>query len=218
MTDNETILKGLYEAVLQGNIASARQLAKQSIDANIPPLIAIEKGLAPGIREVGDRFSRMEMFLPEMVMSADAMDAAVKVLEPYFKGDDGSKKGKVLVGTVQGDIHDIGKNIVITLLKVNNFEVIDLGRDVRSTDFIDKAIEYDVKIIGLSALLTTGMPMMRDVIKMMIDDGVREQFKVIIGGGPTSQEYADQIGADGYGQTAYDAVTLCNHFLGFENN
>lgn len=218
MTDSEAILKGLYDAVLKGDTEKAREMAKQSIDANIPPLLAIEKGLAPGIREVGDKFSRMEMFLPEMVLSAEAMDAAVKVLEPYFKGDDGAKKGKVLVGTVQGDIHDIGKNIVITLLKVNNFEVIDLGRDVPTTDFIDKAIEYDVKIIGISALLTTGMPMMRDVIKMMVDDGVRDRYKVIIGGGPTSQEYADKIGADGYGQTAYDAVTLCNRLMGFESN
>ena len=218
MTDNEAILKGFYDAVLAGDAEKAREMAKQSIDANIPPLMAIEKGLAPGIREVGDKFSRMEMFLPEMVLSAEAMDAAVKVLEPYFKGSDGAKKGKVLVGTVQGDIHDIGKNIVITLLKVNNFEVIDLGRDVPTTDFIDKAIEYDVKIIGISALLTTGMPMMRDVIKMMVDDGVRDRYKVIIGGGPTSQEYADKIGADGYGQTAYDAVTLCNRLMGFESN
>ena len=218
MTYAETILKELYDAVLSGDPEKAREMAKQSIDARIPPLLAIEKGLAPGIREVGEKFNRMEMFLPEMVLSAEAMEAAVKVLEPYFEGDEAAKKGKILIGTVQGDIHDIGKNIVIALLKVNGFEVIDLGRDIPSTDFIDKAIDNNVKIIAISGLLTTGLPMMRDVIQMMVEDGVRERFKVLIGGGPTSQEYADKIGADGYGKTAYDAVTLSNRLMGFDGN
>ena len=156
----------------------------------------------------------MEMFLPEMVLSADAMEAAVAVLEPHFEGDDVQKKGKVLIGTVQGDIHDIGKNIAIALLKVNGYEVIDLGRDVPAPEIIDQALERDAQVIGMSALLSTSMPIMRDAIQMMVEDGVRSRFKVIIGGGPTSQEYADQIGADGYGATAYDAVKLCDGFLG----
>ncbi len=213
MSEKE-ILQQLYESVLQGDAAKAVEAAQQALDAGISPLQAIEKGMTPAIQEVGDRFGKGEMFLPEMVTSADAMEAALGILEPFFEGDEGSKKGKVLIGTVQGDIHDIGKNIVIALLKVNGFDVIDIGRDIASTDFVDKAVDLGVEVIGLSGLLTTSLPMMRDIIQMLDDDGVRDQYKVIIGGGPTSQEYADEIGADGYGETAYSAVQLCNELLG----
>jgi corrinoid protein of di/trimethylamine methyltransferase len=214
MSEREEVLQELYDSVLNGDADRARSAAEKSLKAGIPPLQAINGGLTPGIREVGERFGRMEMFLPEMVLSADAMEAAVDVLEPHFEGDDAQKKGKVLVGTVQGDIHDIGKNIVIALLKVNGYEVIDLGRDVPAPDLVDKALESGAQVIGMSALLSTSMPIMRDTIQMLAEDGVRDQFKVIIGGGPTSQEYAEQIGADGYGATAYDAVKLCDGFLG----
>ncbi len=209
----KAILKKLYEDVLEGNPASAAEAAQQALDAGLTPLTAIDDGMSPAIKEVGERFGRGEMFLPEMVASADAMEAALAILEPHFESDEGSKKGKVLIGTVKGDIHDIGKNIVIALLKVNGFDMIDIGRDVASTDFVDKAVELGVEIIGLSGLLTTSLPMMRDIIQMLEDDGVRDQHKVIIGGGPTSQEYADEIGADGYGDTAYSAVELCDQML-----
>lgn len=213
MSETE-IFQALYDSVLEGNSEKAVKAAKESLDAGISPLNAIDKGMSPGIQEVGERFGRNEMFLPEMVSSADAMEAALDILEPHFEGDEGKKKGKVLIGTVQGDIHDIGKNIVIALLKVNGFEVIDIGRDIASTDFVDKAMELGVEVIGLSGLLTTSLPMMRDIIQMLDDDGVRDQHKVIIGGGPTSQEYADEIGADGYGETAHSAVELCNQLVG----
>jgi corrinoid protein of di/trimethylamine methyltransferase len=213
MSEKE-ILQQLHKSVLTGNSEKAVDAANQALEAGISPLQAIDEGMTPAIQEVGDRFGRGEMFLPEMVTSAEAMEAALEVLEPHFEGDEGAKKGKVLIGTVQGDIHDIGKNIVIALLKVNGFEVVDIGRDIPSTDFVDKAIDLGVEVIGLSGLLTTSLPMMRDIIQMLDDDGVRDQYKVIIGGGPTSQEYADGIGADGYGETAYSAVELCNQLLG----
>lgn len=209
MMSKDQILQKFYDSVLNGHTGKAVEAAKEGLEANISPLVAIEKGMTPAIKEVGDRFGRGEMFLPEMVASAEAMEAAMEILEPHFEGDEGAKQGKVLIGTVQGDIHDIGKNIVTALLKVNGFEVIDIGRDIPSTDFVDKAIDMGVEIIGLSGLLTTSMPMMRDIIQMLDDDGVRDQYKVIIGGGPTSQEYADEIGADGYGETAFSAVELC---------
>ncbi len=212
MSEKE-IFEKLYESVLGGYMEQAAEAAQQALDANITPLKAIDGGMSPAIKEVGERFGRGEMFLPEMVSSADAMEAALAVLEPFFEGDEGEKKGKVLIGTVQGDIHDIGKNIVIALLKVNGFDVIDIGRDIASTDFVDKAVELGVEVIGLSGLLTTSLPMMRDIIEMLGDDGVRDQYKIIIGGGPTSQDYADEIGADGYGDTAYSAVELCNQLL-----
>jgi corrinoid protein of di/trimethylamine methyltransferase len=211
------ILQQLYDGVLTGDKSLTVEAAEQSLAASISPLEAIEGGMTLAIKEVGDRFGRMEMFLPEMVASAEAMEAGLEILEPYFEGEEASKKGKILIGTVQGDIHDIGKNIVIALLKVNGYEVIDIGRDIPSTDFIDKAIDLKVDIIGLSGLLTTSLPMMRDIIQMLGDDGVREQYKVIIGGGPTSQEYADEIGADGYGETAYSAVELCGELVGLKN-
>ncbi len=208
------ILEQLFESVLKGDLTGSADAAQKSLDADIPPLVAIAKGMTPAIKKVGDAFGRGEMFLPEMVASADAMEAALEILEPFFEGDEGSKKAKVLIGTVKGDIHDIGKNIVIALLKVNGFDVIDIGRDIASTDFVDKAIEMEAEIIGLSGLLTTSLPMMRDIIQMLGEDGVRDQYKVIIGGGPTSQDYADDIGADGYGETAYTAVELCNQLTG----
>ncbi len=207
------ILQKFYDSVVAGDLSAAAEAAQKSVDAGITPLKSIEEGMTPAIREVGERFGKGEMFLPEMVSSADAMEAALEILEPHFEGTEGEKRGKVLIGTVQGDIHDIGKNIVIALLKVNGFEVIDIGRDIPSTDFVDKAIEMGVEIIGLSGLLTTSLPMMRDIIQMLEDDGVRDQHKVIIGGGPTSQDYADQIGADGYGETAYSAVELCSQII-----
>ena len=214
MTDKNRILEGLLKAVIEGDVQGVVDLAEQSIAAGLTPLESIEGGLTPGITEVGDAFGRGEMFLPEMVASAEAMEAAMGVLEPHFKGDEAKKKGKVLVGTVKGDIHDIGKNIVIALLKVNGWEVVDLGRDVPSADFVDKAIDLKADVVGISGLLTTSLPMMRDIIQMMVEDEVREEIKVIIGGGPTSQDYADEIGADGYGDTAYNAIQLCDKILG----
>jgi len=212
MSKREEILKSLYESIISGDKDKAVLLTEQSIKAEIAPVDAIDNGLALGIKEVGDRFGRWEMFLPEMVASADAMEAAVKILEPYFEGEDTGKKGKVVIGTVQGDIHDIGMNIVIALLKVNGYEIIELGRDVPGPDFVDKAVETDAGIIGMSGLLTTSMPIMRDVIQMFVDGGDRDKFKIIVGGGPTSTEYAEEIGADGYGPTANDAVLLCDQF------
>jgi corrinoid protein of di/trimethylamine methyltransferase len=212
MTEAE-ILKQLYEAVIQGNAAATRTAANQGLEQGMSPLIMIEQGMTTGIKEVGDRFGVGEMFLPEMVSSAEAMEAGLQVLEPHLGQAQGPKKNRILIGTVQGDIHDIGKNIVIALLKVNGFEVIDIGRDVPSTQFVDKAVDLDVSIIGLSGLLTTSMPMMRDVVQMLEQDGVRNRFKVMIGGGPTSQAYADQIRADGYGETAFSAVSLSNQLL-----
>jgi corrinoid protein of di/trimethylamine methyltransferase len=217
MFEKEEILKELYEAVLQGDIQRASNAAELSLKASISPLVSIEEGLSIGIREVGNRFNRMEMFLPEMVLSSKAMEAALKVLEPHLVGQKAKRKGRVLIGTVKGDIHDIGRKIVVSLLKANRYEVVDLGRDIPPYDFLDKAKELQPQVIGMSGLLTTSMPEMQEVIQLMVDEGVRNNYIVIIGGGPTSQDFADQIGADGYGRTAYDAVLLCDNLLGSDN-
>jgi corrinoid protein of di/trimethylamine methyltransferase len=214
MTEQDEIIKALYVAVVDGNSDLAAALAQRCLDAGTPPLAAIEQGLTPGIREIGDRFGRGEIFLPEMMLAADAMEEAINVLEPHLVGEAAKKKGRVIIGTVKGDIHDLGKNIVIALLKVNGYEVIDIGRDVPAGDFIDRAVGMKAQIIGLSGLLTTALPIMREVIEMMEEEGIRNRFKVIIGGGPTSQGYAEEIGADGYGETAQNAVELCDALLG----
>ncbi len=211
MGTNDSIFKDMYEAVLEGNIEKARTAAEKGLESGIPPLTSIEDGLSPGIQEVGARFGRMEMYLPEMVLSTKAMEAAVEVLEPYMGEEAREKKGTVLIGTVKGDIHDIGKNIAISLLRVNGYEVIDLGKDISSEDFVDEAEKIGARVIGLSGLLTTSLPMMREVIEIMDEYGVREDYKVVIGGGPTSQDFADSIGADAYASTAQDGVEFCDH-------
>ena len=208
------ILDELYEAVITGDRRGSVDAAERSLETQLPPIVSIEGGLTPGIREVGDRFGRMEMFLPEMVLSAEAMQGAIGVLEPHFGAGDSYQKGTVILGTVKGDIHDIGKNIVRALLTVNGYQVIDLGRDVALTDFVDRAEDEKADIVAMSGLLTTSLPLMRDTIRLMNDDGVREKYRVIIGGGPTSQEYADGIGADGYANTAFDGVELCDRLMG----
>jgi len=212
--DQREILDELQRAVIAGEIDSCVDAAERSLEAQLPPIASIEGGLTPGIREVGDRFGRMEMYLPEMVLSAEAMQGAIGVLEPHFGAGDSYKKATVILGTVKGDIHDIGKNIVRALLTVNGYQVIDLGRDVALTDFIDRAEDEKADIVAMSGLLTTSLPLMRDTIRLMNDDGVREKYRVIIGGGPTSQEYADGIGADGYANTAFDGVELCDGLMG----
>lgn len=214
MSDRETILKGLFESVVEGDADAAAEFAEKSIGAGVPALDALDQGLTPGIREVGERFGRMEAFLPEMVLAAKAMEAAVNVLEPHLDAKDTQKKAKIVIGTIKGDIHDIGKNIVSSLLKVNGYEVFDMGKDVPSTDFITKAKEVEADMIGLSGLLTTSLPMMQEVIEFLEEDGLRDKFKVVIGGGPTSQEFADEIAADGYANTAADAVNLCDQLFG----
>jgi corrinoid protein of di/trimethylamine methyltransferase len=214
--EHQAILGELYAAVLNGDQERCAAAAENSLSAGIPPLTAIEQGLTPGIREVGDRFGRLELFLPEMVLSAKAMQAAVAILEPHFAAQDTTPKATVVIGTVKGDIHDIGKNIVKALLQVNGYRVVDLGRDVALTEFVDAAEKESAVIVGVSGLLSTSLPLMRDIIRLMHDDSVRHKHKVLIGGGPTSQEYADKIGADGYANTAYEAVLLCNRLLGRE--
>lgn len=214
--EQQAVLRELYDSVLQGDEERCRAAAERSLELGIPPLTAIAQGLTPGIREVGERFGRMELFLPEMVLSARAMQAAVGFLEPYFGAADSIKKGTVVIGTVKGDIHDIGKNITKALLEVNGYDVIDLGRDVPLTSFIDEAERVGAQIIGMSGLLSTSLPLMRDTVRLMKDDNVRQKYKVIIGGGPTSKEYADKIGADGYADTAYQAVLLCHRLLGID--
>lgn len=170
----------------------------------------IDEGLLPGLNVIGEQFENEDIFLPELMQAALAFQTAMAVLEPKIKeeGAEGEKKGKIVLGTVKGDLHSIGKNILKLLYETSGFEVWDLGIDVDLFQFVDKAKEVDADIIAMSALLTTTLIAQKDVIEALKDQGAREKFKVIIGGGATTEDWADTIGADGWAATAYEAVTL----------
>ncbi len=208
--EEQAVLDALFTTIVEGDSAGCEATTRKGIDLGMDPLLMIEKGLTPGIRQIGESYERGDIFLPEMFLSAEAVQTAIKLLQTRFDMRNQAKKATVVLGTVKGDIHDIGKNIVKSLLEVNGYQVIDLGKDVSITKFMDEAERAGATIIGMSGLLTTSLPIMRDLIQTLREEGLRDQYKVIIGGGPTSQEFADRIGADGYADLAYGAVLLCD--------
>ncbi|MHA2603403.1 MAG: cobalamin B12-binding domain-containing protein [Candidatus Thorarchaeota archaeon SMTZ1-83] len=205
-----SIFEELETAVIEGDSEKSEEAAKKALEAGTPPLEAITNGLAKGVKVVGDRFSKGEVFLVELIMAGDAMKAGMSVLLPVIKAskEEVETLGKVLLGTVQGDIHSIGKDIVATLLEAEGFEVINVGEDVASVTFVDKVKEHKPDVLGLSSLLTATMPMQQDVIEKLKAAGLKGKVKVIIGGAPTTQEWADEIEADGYAGDAVSAVDL----------
>jgi len=208
------ILGRLREAVIQADLDAVESTAKEVLTIGFDPLVAIEQGLSRGLREVGEKFGRQEIFLTDMMLSAEAAQHGVKILKASVTGRSEAKKaGTVVIGTVKGDIHDIGKNIVSTLLMANGYDIHDLGTDVPAEHFISKAKETSADIIGLSALLSTAMPEQEHVIKLLNSTGERGRFKVIVGGAPVSEEWANSIGSDAYGGEASDAVTKVNELM-----
>jgi trimethylamine corrinoid protein len=203
------ILEKLVKAVQDGEAEDAVALAKEAMAAKQQPLAVVD-ALTEGIREVGDRFERMEVFLPEMMLAARAMQEALEPLEPYLeqKKERREEKGTIVMGTVEGDIHEIGKNIVALLLEVNGFQVHDLGPDVNALDFIKRAQEVKADIIGASALMTTTMPGQQEIIELLKDMGLRDRFHVTVGGTPVTQEWATEIGADSWAENATQAVDI----------
>jgi trimethylamine corrinoid protein len=181
-----------------------------ALKQGVSPSDIIDKGMALGMKEVGERFARYEIYLPEMMMAAEAWEGAMKVLEPKLSesGAAARKVGKVVLGTVAGDIHSIGKNIVGAMLKMSGFEVFDLGIDVPASHFVTKAEEVGADVIAASALMSTTMPQQKNIIEHLNARGVRAKYAFLVGGGSTTQEWADQIGADGYGRTAGDATAM----------
>jgi len=207
----EEILNKLMNAVVSYDVDGAVKAAKESLEAGVDPVEAIEAGLAKGVKIVGDRFAAGEAFLTELAIAAEAMKQATAILEPAIsKSSKVPKKalGKVIIGTVEGDIHDIGKSIVSTMLMVAGFEVIDLGVDVPVEKFVEKTKEIKPDIIGMSALMTTTMLKMADIIKALEREGLKNKVKVMVGGAPTSEKWAEEIGADGYAGDAMEAVEL----------
>jgi len=213
-------IKELYQAmaqsVIEGEPEEAARLAQQGLEAGLEPLAIIEQGFAAGIKVVGELFAKGEYFLPDLVIGAKAMEEAMAVLESELRRRQETRRtyGKVVIGTVQGDIHEIGKNLVATLLSVNGFEVLNLGVDVPDETFIAKVKETGANVLGMSALLTTTMPAQGRVIQALEEAGIRDKVKVIIGGAPATQSWADEIGADGYSEDAVGAVALARQLLG----
>ena len=209
-------LERLYQAVLNGDAKTAVEVTQQAIDEKADPLALISGTMVPAMDEVGRRYEEEEYFVPELLLAARAMKGSLALLRPLLVEQGAQPTGRVAIGTVQGDLHDIGKNLVASLLEGGGFEVVDLGADVSPEKFIEAVREKGVQIVCLSALLTVTMPSMRKTIEALKEAGVREKVKVLVGGAPVTQQYADEIGADGYGESASTAVALARRFCGVE--
>ena len=192
--------------LVSGNIEEIKKLTQQALDEGTPAQEILEKGLLPGMDIVGQRFKAAEMFIPEVLRSAKAMHAAMEILRPLLSESEAAAAGTVVIGTVEGDLHDIGKNLVAMMLEGVGFKVVDLGSNVKPQAFVEAAKEHKPNIIGMSALLTTTMPKMGETIHALKEAGIRDQIKVMAGGAPVTQEFVDEIGADTYGANAAAAV------------
>ncbi len=197
------------QAVVDGEAEDAANLARQALKIGLDPLACITNGLTKGIQQVGELFATGEYYLPELIIGADAMKAAMEILEPALVGDQQREYvGRVVIGTVQGDLHEIGKTLVGTMLTANGFKVTDIGVDKTAEDFIDAVKENNATIVGASALLTTTMLQQRKLIEAIDEAGLRQQVKIMVGGAPVTQNYAEEIGADGYAEDAISSVDL----------
>ena len=201
-------LKELYEAVVSGNAKATQAITQQALADGVDPLKLVNEHMVPAMDEVGRRFEANEYFVPELLISARAMKAALEIIRPLLVARGDKPVGRVAIGTVKGDLHDIGKNLVASLLEGGGFEVIDLGVNVTPEKFIETVNSKQANIIAMSALLTTTMPSMKTTIDALKQAGVRGKVKVLIGGAPITQKYADEIGADGYSENAVGAVAL----------
>ena len=209
-TNKKALLDELQQAVIEGDGEGAKAAAQKCLEAGIPPLETVEFGLRDGLRIVGERFEKLELFLPDMILAAEAGNEVMKVLEPAIGASNmqASSPGTVIVGAGKGDIHTIGKNILGMLFKLAGFKVHDLGEDVSATTFLEEARRLNADIIAISCLMTSTMPCQREVIKLLNDVHERDKFKVMVGGAPVTQQWADDIGADGYAETAGGGVTV----------
>lgn len=214
MTREEVMAK-LKESVVEMDADLAEEAARAALEAGVEPLEAISEGLSAGMQVMSDMFDEGEAFVPQLLVAAEAFETAVNILTGGLSDEEkaASKSGKVLIHTVQGDVHDIGKNIVKTMFEANNFQVYDLGRDVAVEEVVEKAKEYDVDIIAGSALMTTTMPAQKDILRLLEEEGIRDDYIVMYGGAPVFPEWCTNIGADGYADTAAGAVEVAKDLL-----
>jgi corrinoid protein of di/trimethylamine methyltransferase len=208
------IIDHIIEATVAGDIRKSVELAQKVLDEGMNPMEAIENGYAEAMRIVGDKFGKMEIYLPELMMSADAVKAGFEVIKPHLsKEQQGANQGTIILGTIQGDMHDLGKNIVKTMFESSGFVVYDLGCDVPVRSFIDKAEEVGADIIAASAILTTTMVYMPDISKILNEMGKREKYKILVGGGPVTPEFAKGADSDGYAENAAEGVKIAQDLL-----
>ncbi|KYH37114.1 MAG: corrinoid methyltransferase [Candidatus Bathyarchaeota archaeon B24] len=213
LSRKEEILARLRDAIVNLDYEGIRDVAKEAIEAGLSPYEAIMEGMAKGMDIVGQKYEQGEYFLAELIMAGETMKEGLSVLEPYMKKGEIKHIGKVVIGTVEGDLHDIGKNIVITLLTASGFEVVDLGVDVSAEKFVEAVRKHKPDIVAMSALLTTTMVNMEKVVKALEEAGLRDKVKIIVGGAPLTEEFAKQIGADAYGRDAVVGVEICRRWV-----
>lgn len=203
----------LTKSVVDGQVAEAAGLTQKALTAQVPAKEVLDKGLLPAMNLVGTDFENGQIFLPELLMAGDAMKASIELLRPGLSSTGAAYVGKYVIGTVEGDLHDIGKNIVILMLEGNGWEVTDLGRDISPQRFGEEIEKGDYDILGLSALLTFTMPKMPETINFLKNAGLRDRVKIMVGGAPLNQAFADQIGADAYARDAVEAVAKAKRLL-----
>ena len=210
----EELFSALSNAVVGMDEGTTRQLSEQAVAQGVDAYTAIEQGLVDGMNRAGKLFETEEYFIPELLLCSDAMYVGLDILRPHIRRAENTQRPKIVIGVIEGDTHDIGKNLVKIMLEASGFELIDLGRDIPPQRFLDEAIKADAQVIALSTLMTTTMDGMAEVVRLLQAAQIRERFKVIVGGGPISQSFADRIGADGYAGTAPAAVKLVKNLLG----
>lgn len=213
ITAQQALLTELAESVVALDEERATKAAQAALHEGLDPFDAIQDGLLVGMNRAGQLFEEQEYFVPELLVASDALYAGLSVLKPHIKSDRFEVPGKVVIGVVEGDTHDVGKNLVRIILQTKGFEVHDLGRDVAPAKFVDKALEIDADVIALSTLMTTTMVNMDETVNLLQSRGLRDRFKVIVGGSPLSKAYADKIGANGYAKDAISAAELVKRLL-----
>jgi corrinoid protein of di/trimethylamine methyltransferase len=213
--NQQAIFENLAEAIIDGDQNAAKENAQKAVNEGLDPLVVVDQGLSKGMEVVGALFEKGEAFLPELLMASDTFNAAMEILKPVLEANKQkmSKLGTFLLATVKGDQHNIGKDIVATVLETKGFEVVDIGIDQSTLNIIEAAQNHKADFIGLSSVMTTTMPYQKEVIDTLSEMGLRENFLVLVGGGPVNQKWADEIGADGYGDTAMDAVSVSKSLL-----
>jgi trimethylamine corrinoid protein len=211
---NEELIQEAKDALLTTDKAKAEDVAKRALDAGMAPGDIMQNGFVAGIRELGEKFDRGEVFLPELMLAAEAMESAMAICNEALPEGKSEIRGVIVLGTVEGDVHDIGKAIVAAYLRANGYEVHDIGKDVPPQDFIDKAVEVNADIIGSSALLTATLAVQGEIEEYLQDEGLRDRFKTIVGGATCTQGWADKIGADAFATDASDAIYKIEKLMG----
>ncbi|MDR0223305.1 MAG: corrinoid protein [Oscillospiraceae bacterium] len=206
----EELYQKMSDAIVDMDEDLVAELSNEAVAQGLDAFEAIDKGLTPGMERAGQLFEEEEYFVPELLMCADAMNVGIDILKPHIKSDDTKVKRKAIIGVIEGDTHDIGKNLVKLMLETGGFDVIDVGRDIPAAEFVEKAKSEGAELICISTLMTTTMDAMADVITILEEQGIRDKFKVVVGGGPISQGFATKIGADGYSRNAAEAVRLAH--------